>query len=86
MSEEIASADNLLREQLHQAYKLIGRLDYFLETFSSQPAAAQKKLAAQLRREIAAQAGLAPPKPAKRPIAKKPAVKKPPARPRRKRA
>jgi hypothetical protein len=81
MSEEIASADNLLREQLHQAYKLIGRLDYFLETFSSQPAAAQKKLAAQLRREIAAQAGMAPPK-----LATKPVAKKPPARPRSKRA
>lgn len=60
-------------DRLHAAYKLIGRLDYFLETFTSQPAAAQKKLAAQLRREIAALTGHAPPKPA----AKKPAARKP---------
>ena len=76
MSEEIVG---IMREQLHHAYTLIGRLDYFLQTYASQPVAAQKKLAAQLRREIAAQAGLPPPKPEK-----KPPVKRAPARPRRK--
>jgi len=69
----------LMQRQLHDAYTLIGRLDYFLESYASQPASVQKRQAAQLRREIAAQAGLAPPKPIK-----KPAAKKPPARPRRK--
>jgi len=36
------------------AFTLIGRLDYFLETYASQPQAAHKRQAAQLRREIAA--------------------------------
>lgn len=90
MSEEIASADSLLRinaelrremarraemdaEDTHRlqtycgrlfaenehltqrqfaAFTLVGRLDYFLETYASQPAATHKKQAAQLRREI----------------------------------
>lgn len=43
-----------LRDRQFAAFTLIGRLDYFLETYASQPATAHKKLAAQLRREIAA--------------------------------
>ncbi len=36
----------------HDAWKLIGRCDFFLETYAAQPAGAARKLAAQLRGEI----------------------------------
>lgn len=40
------------RQALFDAWKLIGRLDYFLETYAAQPIRAQRQLAAQLRGEI----------------------------------
>ncbi len=41
-----------LNERQFAAFTLIGRLDYFLETYARQSSAAHKKQAAQLRREI----------------------------------
>lgn len=40
------------RQALHCAWKLIGRCDFFLESYAAQPAGAARKLAAQLRAEI----------------------------------
>lgn len=37
---------------LHDAWKLIGRCDYFLETYAAQPERVQRQMAAKLRAEI----------------------------------
>lgn len=85
MSEEIASADSLLRinaelrraldvamaesdgwraatEQLHQrcheAFTLLGQMDYFLETHRAQPDRIQRQQAAKLRAELKQLVGL----------------------------
>jgi len=42
-----------LHERQFAAFTLIGRLDYFLETYAAQPDRIQRQLAAKLRREIA---------------------------------
>lgn len=67
MSEEIALAAAdlalaqqllaeliLLRERHFEAFTLLGRMDYFLETYRAQPELIRARQAAQLRREIAA--------------------------------
>lgn len=43
-----------LNERQFAAFTLIGRMDYFLETYASQPDRIQRQLATKLRREIAA--------------------------------
>jgi hypothetical protein len=43
-----------LMQRLADAHRLLGRLDYFLETYAAQPELIRARQAAQLRREIAA--------------------------------
>lgn len=43
-----------LNQRQFAAFTLVGRLDYFLQTYASQPDRIQRQQAAQLRREIAA--------------------------------
>lgn len=58
MSEEVYAADALLeenaelRQALFVAHKLIGRLDFFLETYAAQPDRIQRQMSAKLRLEI----------------------------------
>ena len=51
-NEQHILLERVLTQSHHDAWVLIGRLDYFLEMMESQPATARRQLARKLRGEI----------------------------------
>jgi hypothetical protein len=51
-AEQAEAAAAVLKTAHADAWTLLGRCDFFLETFAAQPVKAQRRQAAQLRSEI----------------------------------
>ena len=52
------AAAEQLHQRCHEAFTLLGQMDYFLQTYSSQPDRIQRQQAAKLRAELKQLVGL----------------------------